>query len=82
MKEIRFRKLYQEPKEGEMPFAIIAYNKIPHIVKTCSDDYIKDWTCSDPYWNNHYIAQYKKYLKLDLWLFTLYFEWFTKEINY
>jgi hypothetical protein len=81
MMEIKFRQIYSEPREGDFINSIIAFNKIKHIVKEYPRDYLRCSTCSDQYWNEHYVAQYKKRLIIDLWILVLRFEWLTKEIT-
>jgi hypothetical protein len=78
---LRFRKLYQEPEEGGAVNAIIAYNKFDWLIKKYPDNYAKGWTSTDQYWNEHYVAQYRKRLIIDCWLFVLNFDWKTKEIT-
>jgi hypothetical protein len=80
MINVNKRKIYSEPDEGYSVNSIIAYKKIPHEVKKFPDGYLKSFTSSDRFWNNNYISSYKKMLFIDLWLFTINFEWITKEI--
>lgn len=72
---IKFRKPYAKLVEGQYDFAIVSYAKVPHLQKTTTID-------EGHFTSGHtYIAQYRKRLKIDLWLFVLAFEWKTREVT-
>jgi hypothetical protein len=81
--ELKFRKIFDRPKEGFPIISIIAYTKIPWLKKR--DPILPLATKMNQIKfieKEFYIAQYKKILFIDLWLFTLRFEWLTKIKNY
>lgn len=73
---ITFRKLYQEPKEGEIINAIVAYNKRPETITRKEVEYNPCFTSTQTHYD--FVNQYKKRLIIDLWLIRLDFEWLTK----
>lgn len=77
---IKFRKLYQPLTEGAYDFCIIGYSKQPWLMKTQEQlPFNADWSATPT--RVEYVAQYRKRLKIDLWLFVLAWEWKTKEIT-
>ncbi len=70
MKTIKFRKPFQKIKEGEEMCAIVAYAKMNHLGRTQRVDGFRD---------RKYVSQYKKYLRIDLWLFVIEIDWLTKD---
>ena len=68
---IRFRKLYQQPFEGQNPHALIAHKKI-------------DWhqeMCDHGAEGHAVITQYRHKLMIDLWIAVLMFEWVKSKPN-
>ena len=76
MNMIKFRKLYQEPKEGEQNNAIIAYAKRPDIITRKECEYNPCFTSTQTHYD--FVNQYRKWLAIDLWIIQLFFDWKTK----
>lgn len=71
--EIEFRKLFSMPEEGEYSFAIIRYRYFPLIMRVSMGVDEKGFAYQ-------YVAQYRKSVKMDLWLCEICYTWLTKEI--
>lgn len=77
---IEFRKfVHLNRLEGEYSFAIFDYGKRPFIMKTRIEPITKGVKMAG--YAQQYVAQYKKYLIVDLWICVLRFRWLTKEIT-
>jgi hypothetical protein len=78
---IKFRKLFARPLENKSEFAIISYAKYPYVmkIKTKNAYFTLDFA-EEPH-KEQYVAQYRKILKIDLWLCVIGREWLTKEIT-
>lgn len=69
--KIKFKKIYQYVKEGEIPNAIVCFRKRPWSI------YLHNGGTDG---GGRNILSYKKQLVLNLWFVELWFEWI-KEIN-
>lgn len=76
MKNIKFRKIYQQISEAEMINSIIAYVKLPHILTTKKVEYDPCSTTTQTHYT--FINQYKKMLAIDFWIFVYKKIWLTK----
>ena len=69
MKRISFRKIYNEPELGEIPYAIISFRKFEHRVSYKEIGLMR---------HTRFVNQYEKWLTIDLWIIILTFSWLTK----
>ena len=76
MISIKARKLFSLIKEGEMLDSIVSFEKRPWLLNTVALS--EEEATKKGYGVENTVVQYRYSLYIDLWLFRLYFQWFSK----